>query len=342
MTKVRLTQIDGKLPNLALMRLAAYWRQRKADVHLTKGKQQLDIFHRDYDHVYASAIFAFSDKLLADFRFHFPNAIVGGTGTTSALTLEQTLPGIEAVKPDYRDYPDFDGSLGFTQRGCRLKCGFCVVPKKEGSNHGVASVYDIWRGAPWPRHLHLLDNDFFGQDGWQERVAEIRHGKFKVCLNQGINVRMIDDTSAAALASMDYRDDSFIKQRIYTAWDNIGDERRFFDGIACLQRHGIPPSHVMAYMLVGYDRRETWERLFYRYDRMCALGIKPYVMIFEPKRRRGLPAGTGLYEPITQRGLTLSHFQRWVNRRYYTVVTEFAKFDPAWTRPGPPSKDAFW
>jgi hypothetical protein len=62
---------------------------------------------------------------------------------------------------------------------------------------------------PWPKHLHLLDNDFFGQprEQWQARVEEIRSGGFKVCLNQGINVRMIDDESAAALASIPLYDD---------------------------------------------------------------------------------------------------------------------------------------
>lgn len=29
-------------------------------------------------------------------------------------------------------------------------------------------------------------------------------------------------------------------------------------------------------MLVGYDRRETWERVLYRFNRMAALGIRPY------------------------------------------------------------------
>src|SRR6266436_1647510 len=41
---------------------------------------------------------------------------------------------IERIKPDYSLYPKFTGSLGFTQRGCRLSCKFCVVPIKEGKN----------------------------------------------------------------------------------------------------------------------------------------------------------------------------------------------------------------
>ena len=107
-------------------------------------------------------------------------------------------------------------SLGFTQRGCRLKCKFCVVPTKEGKPRSINTIWDIWRGDPHPRKLHLLDNDFFGQDEdqWRARIAEIQDGGFKICLNQGINVRLISEEGAKALASVEYRDDQFQQRRI--------------------------------------------------------------------------------------------------------------------------------
>lgn len=285
---------------------------------------------RHYDVVFGSAIFSFTADRVAEFHRQFPGAIVGGTwDTTNNMTLDD-LPDFEDHGLDYSLWPDFTGSIGFTQRGCRLKCGFCVVPKKEGANHSVSTIADIWRGGTWPRHLHLLDNDFFGQPEaqWQARLEEIRWGGFKVCLNQGINIRMIDDTSAAALASIDYRDDGFKQRRIYTAWDNIGDEARFFTGIDTLARHGIPAKHVMAYMLVGYDRRETWERVFHRCDRMMSLGIQPYPMVFDPKvnRHKQLPAGSTKYQVLVDRKMTLGRFQRWLNGRYYSVVP-FAEYE---------------
>ena len=48
---------------------------------------------------------------------------------------------------DYTDYPKWKPSLGFSQRGCRLKCPFCVVPKKEGAISAGRSINDIWRGV---------------------------------------------------------------------------------------------------------------------------------------------------------------------------------------------------
>jgi hypothetical protein len=264
MARIRLTQIDGKLPNLALMKLAHYHRSQGDEPYFSR------ILHRELidvaeppDLVYGSAIFSFSAERVARFQFEWPQAVVGGThNLLDNRTVEQLIGREEYEHYDYSICPQFDGSIGFTQRGCRFKCGFCVVPKKEGKPRSVNSIADIWRGPPWPKHLHLLDNDFFGQprELWQARIREIRDGGFKVCLNQGINVRMIDDESAAALASIPIRDDGFTVRRLYTAWDNLGDEQRFFRGVDTLERHGIKPSCLMVYMLCGYKFGETWEQ----------------------------------------------------------------------------------
>lgn len=217
-----------------------------------------------------------------------------------------------------RSTPKFDGSIGFTQRGCRLKCGFCVVPRKEGKPRSVSTIAQIWRGDPYPKHLHLLDNDFFGQprEQWEARVDEIKSGGFKVCLNQGINIRMIDRDAARALGSIALRDDQFKTRRLYTAWDNIGDESRFFAGVRVLEEEGVPPTALLVYMLIGYDKRETWDRVFYRFEKMVALGIRPYPMIYGD-RDRTLPLG-GHNGNI--KGRTLSEFQRWAIRKAYTFV----------------------
>lgn len=315
---VRLTQIDGKLPNLALMKLARHYRDSGKSVHFTKHVER-DMLEPDYEHVYGSAIFSFSAERVAKFRQAFPQAVIGGThDVTNNRTVEQFLGVEENERYDYLIYPNFDGSIGFTQRGCRLKCGFCVVPKKEGKPRSVNTIASIWRGAPFPKHIHLLDNDFFGQarDQWEARIAEIVEGKLKVCLNQGINIRMIDDESAKALASIPYCDDSFKVRRLYTAWDNIGDEERFFRGVDTLERHGIPPRNLLVYMLVGYDKRETWERVLYRFNRMTAREIRPYPMVFGD-RNRTLPVG-GINQRVGHK--TLSEFQRWAIRKAYNFI----------------------
>lgn len=300
MGDVRVTQLDGALPNLALARLSAWHRSQGDDVHYSRSATP-SMFEPPYDRVYGSVLFSFTREKLDRFRRNFPDAIVGGTGSGTGLTVESVI-GDDEVEPDLSHWPDFDGSIGYTQRGCRLKCKFCVVPGKEGKNRSVTTLADLWRGEPHPKHIHLLDNDFFGQELWRERIVEAQDGGFKLCFSQGINVRLVTDEVAAALASIDFRDTSFNKRRLYVAWDNLKDEGIFFRGVDLLEAAGIKPTALMAYMLIGFDPKETWERIFFRFNRMVERGIDPYPMPFDQSRR------------------DLKRFQRWVVTRAYRNV----------------------
>lgn len=306
--RVKLVQIDGKLPNLALMRLSAWHKERGDEVAFTRDTSH-DLFEPTYDRVYASAIFKFSADKIARLRHTYPDAIIGGTGTDNPATI-----GVEDGPLDYSLYPNYTPSLGFTQRGCRLSCKFCVVPGKEGKARSAATIAEIWRGEGHLRKLHLLDNDFFGNPEWRERIAEIRDGGFKVCLNQGINVRHLTPEAAEALASVEYRDDSFSERRVYTAWDNLKDEDLFFRGVDMLEAAGIPGKRVMAYMLVGYDKRETWGRIWHRFNRMVERQVEPYPMVYDCRAT----------DP--QRYRELKRFQRWVVTGLYRAVP-FSEYD---------------
>lgn len=285
---VLLLQLDGKWPNIALMRLAAYHRQRGASVVLRRAGNgralQPQFDDPVWERVYGSLIFEGTRPLAEDARRVYPEIVLGGTGWDVQLALEHI--GVHSQEVDYSDYPWFRSSIGFTQRGCRLRCAFCVVPRKEGRVVAVGSVPDIWRGEPWPRELHLLDNDFFGQPAWKTRIAEMRDGGFRVSFNQGINARFLSDEAAAAIASVDYRDDSMKVKRIYTAWDNRQDERTLFRGLDALVRHGVKPDHIMVYVLIGFDHATQAARDhltvddFFRRDALRAFGARPYPMPF--------------------------------------------------------------
>ena len=141
---VLLLQLDGTLPNLALMRLAAHLRARNCDVHFKRVRSttslQDSLFAR-WDDVYASAIFEKTLPLVETLRRVYPNAVIGGTGSGSASRLEEI--GVSGFEQDYSLYPSYAFSIGFTQRGCRLKCPFCVVPWKEGKVRSAQSIYEI-------------------------------------------------------------------------------------------------------------------------------------------------------------------------------------------------------
>ncbi len=281
--KILLLQLDGKIPNIALMRIAAHHRALGDDVELrwaSRPDRCGRLLWEQPDKVYASAIFEKSRPSVAAVKRQWPNAIVGGTGIDLTTTLEQH--GITTKAQDYSDYPNWRQSIGFTQRGCRLKCWFCVVPKKEGAVKHEQTIADLWRGDPWPRELVLLDNDFFGNPQWRARIEEIRIGKFKVSFNQGINARMLSDEAAEAIASVEYRDDSMKVRRIYTAWDNIGDEGPLFRGLRALVRYGVKPDHIMVYVLIGAGEDE--ENRLTRVRKLLEFGARPYPMPFVRNR----------------------------------------------------------
>ena len=312
---VLLLHLDGKLPNLALMRAAGHYLERGDHVELRRVGNAMWLEPRfddpTWDVVLGSLIFERTRPLAEFARERYPGIILGGTGWNAAITLLDL--GIGPGRLAYGFYPWFRASMGFTQRGCRLKCPFCVVPIKEGAVTEAATIADLWRGEGHPRELILLDNDFFGQPHWRARLDEIREGHFKVSFTQGINARMLTDETAAAIASVDYRDDSMKVKRLYTAWDNRKDERRLFAGLEALVRHGVKPRDIMVFMLIGYWPGETHADRDYRRAQLRAFGALPYPMPFV-------------------RTAELVGFQRWVigayDKRVDWPAWEAAKYRP--------------
>jgi hypothetical protein len=293
------------------MKLSHWHRAQGDEVYFSRSVCR-GLFEPDYDIVYGSTIFAFAKANTQILLTQFPEAIVGGTGSDAPLdfTVERHL-GIEEYEHyDYSHWPNFLPSLGFTARGCRLACGFCKVPRKEGRPRSVNTINDIWRGDPHKRWICLMDNDFFGNPHWRERAQEIRDGGFRVCFNQGISVRLITDEAAECLGSLPVYDDQFRRRRLYTAWDNLKDEAIFMKGVKRLEKYGFNPRNLLVYMLIGFDPSETLERILYRFNRLVDLGCKPYPMVCDNKNKE------------------LRRFQRWAvvgaHRR-----CSFRDYDPA-------------
>ncbi len=120
MTNIGIYQVDGKLPNLALMQVTKYHEDLGHKVSWYDGI----LFANMYDKIYMSKIFDFSPMPQIP-----ENAIIGGTG----IDFYNTLPNeMQNCKPSYSLYPNCDYHIGFSMKGCRFNCKFCCVPKKEG------------------------------------------------------------------------------------------------------------------------------------------------------------------------------------------------------------------
>jgi hypothetical protein len=290
--RVLLLHLDGSLPNIALMRIAAHHRMIGDDVELRQAPEKIAKaipfvargFWDGHDLVYASSIFKKTAPVVSALRKVRPDAIIGGTGIDNLNTLEAI--GIHTLAKDYSDYPAWKSSIGFSQRGCRLKCSFCGVPEKEPILERIQSIKSIWRGEPWLRQIILLDNDFFGVDGWENCIEEMKADNLKVSFCQGLNVRALKDDQAAAVAGVRYYNDSFDHRRLYCAWDNKRDEKILFRGLNYLVKHGVKPDHLMVYVLIGYDHNRKAARPFlteddfHRVKELRAFGARPYPMPF--------------------------------------------------------------
>jgi hypothetical protein len=187
MMRIGLCQVDGSLPNLALMRIAAWHKARGDSVEWFMPLMR-------YEKVYASKIFTFTpeDPYLP------PNAIRGGTGYDIASRLPDE---IEACEPDYSIYPDFCEAIGFLTRGCVNNCPWCVVPQKEG---GIRVVGDIERVAQGRKRVLLFDNNFLAapREFILEQVGKMRRLRIRVDLNQGTDARLYDEETAAIMAGV--------------------------------------------------------------------------------------------------------------------------------------------
>lgn len=279
--KIALYDVDSKIPNLALMKISEYYKQRGHTVERFEP-----LWMDSYDKIFASTVFSFSNKQLLDKE----RMEIGGTG----WSIEKNLPPeIEAMQPDYTFY-NYPHSIGFTMRGCRFNCKFCVVPKKEGRPKPFNTVDEIWTNRK-SDFIVLLDNDFFGNPQWRERIDEIKRHNLKVNFSQGLNIRIITDEECKALASINFRNISNTSKMVHFAWDRFNDEKLIDAGIARVLNAGIKPYQMTFYVLIGFDTTE--EQDLYRVNKLKQLGCNPFVM------------------PFNRSDYYQKRFARWVNHK---------------------------
>jgi len=289
--KVAVLDVDSKIPNLALMKISQYHKQKGDEV-----EHYLPLAHSMYDKIYASKIFNFSSG--SDIQ---PDMITGGTG----IDLKIRLPNeIDTVVPDYSLY-NYPHNIGFTMRGCRFKCSFCVVPEKEGKPKSSNTIAELWTQRK-SNFLMLLDNDFFGNPEWADRIEEIKEYDLKVSFCQGLNIRIISERQAQALASVKFRNSHNTTKRVTFAWDQINDEKVIKRGFQRVVDAGIKPYQMQFFVLIGYDTtpEEDLHRVMMLKDWGCDIYVMPYNKT-DPYQKR---------------------FKRWVNHRATLKACSFEDY----------------
>lgn len=263
-----LVDVDrSTFPNLALMHISA-WRKQEG---LKCG------FHiNDPAEVWASCVFKANRHKADGLKFLYPDALVdiGGSG----ISLNKSLPDeVNHLMPDYGLYPDLDYSLGFSTRGCIRNCPFCIVPKKEGGVH-INQHPREWHNPNFKK-IMFLDNNILALESWFYEVADwIKSNKLIVDFNQGLDIRLVNDTIAETLAELR----PFRIWRI--AFDNIAYKDALIRGVGCLTRAGINVrSNVQSYVYVDSDN--DFNDALTRCNILRGLGICPFVMLNRDAKR---------------------------------------------------------
>ena len=190
---ILLIDVDGRLPNFALMKLSSYHKGQGREVILGRGNCRL----KGPEAVYASAIFHnhVTDKRIATLRRYYGESIIlGGSGVDLKLRLPAN---IEKLSPDYDLYPNLgDRAIGFLTRGCPFRCPFCIVPVKEGQPRQVRDLDTLLAG----RHkLILLDDNILAHPKADDLLEEMASRKIQVNFTQTLDFRMLDRRKAALL-----------------------------------------------------------------------------------------------------------------------------------------------
>ena len=273
-----------RFPNLVCMKLSGYFKAYGWKVKLKTDYDNLDRFHK----VYVAKVFfdtPLPDGGLFGNPLDAPNVIKGGTGFD--FDNAKPLPvHIEHHMPDYHLYDgvcDFkfytDYSIGFLTRGCFRHCPFCV---NRRSNKVVAHSPLIEFLDNSRKKICLLDDNFFGFDGWKDLLLELRATGKPFVFKQGLDVRLLDAEKAELLFSSKY-DGDFI-----FAFDNVALAPLIEEKIQLMQHYiDLSKNRVKFYVLCGYDRSGKYDDDFWQRDLQSVLdrvnllkryGCLPYIM----------------------------------------------------------------
>jgi hypothetical protein len=263
--------------NRALGCLARFHINQGDTISLSwNGKVMNNIEEADPEMIYYGAIFPETAKAFA-YQTSLSDAkvVVGGHPFNDV-----NLPSkIDELRP-YYDLWGVKYSLGYTSRGCPRKCGFCIVPDKEGGIRDYQPVRQFH--DPSHKRVILLDNNFLASPKWSENLAYITEQHLGVNFTQGLDLRLVNEETAVKLKETRFYDMKFGHRVLSFAFDSSTYTDAVRKGLQTLLDAGFKPHQLQVYVLVGYD--ETFEQELARCELLWnEYSVMPFIMLFQSR-----------------------------------------------------------
>lgn len=317
---VLLVDVDGSLPNLALMKLSRHFKEQGRPVLLARKNARLD----GAEAVFASAVFsgAASQRRLTALQKHYGDALVcGGTGVNVSGRLPRE---VEELPADLDLYPELgDRALGFLTRGCPFHCSFCLVPEKEGPPRQVSDLDSLLQGRS---RLVLLDDNLLAHPRADELLEEMVRRDLQVNFNQTLDLRLVDAERAALLRRLRCSNTRFTRRATHFSLNHA-------KGLDALrQKYNLfgfrGDDNVEFVCMYGYDTTLAEDVARFRFLRSLP-GAYVFVQEYRP-----LPGGPAAEvqdffgadpDPLlrelvsicfTQNMKSMEKYYRWVSRKY--------------------------
>ena len=320
---VLLIDVDGRIPNLALMKLGGWLHRQGRKVVLVRrdGWRRFDRAER----AYASCIFCrrSSQRRLAKLRERFSDRIsIGGSGED----IKRRLPAeIEAAPADYSLYPELDGrALGFLTRGCPRRCPFCIVPQKEGGPRQVSELDELLQGR---KKLVLLDDNLLAHPRADSFLAELAGRDIRVNFNQTLDISLIDRGRAALLRRLDCANYSFSRRNYHFSLNNarrLDMVRRNYDHFGFRSR-----DNVEFICMYGFDTTLAEDVERFRFLRSLP-GAYVFAQEYEPALGGARPRLDAFFDSrvdqlieelirivFPQNMKSMEKYYRWLSQRYF-------------------------
>jgi hypothetical protein len=212
---ILLVDVDGRIPNVALMKLSAFYRREGYRTQLVRGgRWDVD----SAEQVYASCVFncASSLRRVRELGERFGDVLkIGGSG----LDLKLRLPAeIEELPADFGLYSEMgDRAIGFLTRGCPFKCPFCVVPQKEGMPRQVSGLDELLQNRT---KVVLLDDNILAHPQADDFLSEMAARNLEVNFNQTLDLRLVNKERAVLLRRINCRNYRFSRSNYHFSLNN--------------------------------------------------------------------------------------------------------------------------